>query len=222
MTTTQRKYLENLNFKLQKLSNELNKPFKEIDNFEEIVKQINDLETEKKNINKRAAVLKMNAGQRSQAKILMQLLKIQYPADDIRTNDGYLHATKIKKYSALAAFAAVYPYVKFEYEAGKYTAAKVQGQRYTILKPEYNGNERDFISFETFEAAAKWQGIRTKNMSIEQFLSLEKRIIKESKKIEDAIKKSHEKIKKLESYFLESEGLLKRYDLHAYEYRSNF
>jgi hypothetical protein len=222
--TLEQRRIERLNIKLNKLQDELGKA---LDNsitsdIDKLLDEIRALEAEKKENHKRTELERVNRQHKEKREFLKEALKVEFPNEDLRTNEGSLHKTKIKKHPSFQAFVNKYPYASFEFcnQTNKYHIIKKGGETYQILKPSYIGSEVNYTTFESFETCCKWNHFQIKPMTFKQFQKVETAILKEGEKLKKTIKEHEERIKKLNAYFLECNNLIKKSQERAYSYYS--
>jgi hypothetical protein len=186
----------------------------------EIIREIKRLETIKKDREKESQLRRVNKVQAEKREIIEQLLSLDFPVEDIRTNDGNFHAVKLKKYTSLVKFMELHPHASFsyDYKNNLYTNCKIGGVSYTIFEPNYQNSTVTHEPFTDLESCLKWHGILLKEMTFKEFKKLETAIFKESERIKEEIKNSENKLKDLKVYFLSNENLVRKMDLRTYEY----
>ena len=142
----------------------------------------------------------------------IDILKVEFPAEDIITNDGNFHAIKVKKFPSLVEFLEKHKYChSFRFENGSFNTFKYNGETFYIREPEYqSGKDTVYNQFPSISEALKYNGILEKSMTFNKYKSLEAKILKESDRLEAEIEKSKEKIKGWEGYFLERENLINK------------
>lgn len=188
---------------------------------DDLLNQIRSLEATIKKENKIAVLKRVNKQQAEHRAIITDLLALEFPTEDITTNDGNFHAVKIKKHPSIVEFMTKHPYARFKFEKGLYKSCSIGRDDYNLGKTIYNyGKEDEFKKFETLSEVCQWHGFLEKEMTFSEFTKLETAILKESQRIKAEIKKSEEKIRSLNSHFLNRNNLIRRFDLRAEEYLS--
>ena len=185
-----------------------------------MIAEIKRLETLKKDKEKENQIKRVNKVQAEKREIITQLLSVEFPSEDIRTNDGNFHAVKLKKHPSLVAFMELHPHASFsyDYKANIYNSCKIGGYSYTIYEPFYKDTETTYKRFTDLESSLQWHGILLKEMTFKEFKKLETAIFKETARIKAEIEKSEKKLKDLNVYFLNNENLIQRTDRRGYEY----
>ena len=209
MDLSQRK-LDRLNRKLTELQKELDKPLHEIDNIDELIKELNKLEQEKKIFNKKERLDTVNRQHEEKRKMLKEILAVELPTEATVNNDGSFHARKIKDFPEFLAVKEKFRLYGFVFnDEGNLIRFTFNREDFSLLKSEYGYNEPTrYLKLESFEEVCKHNRVLTKSMTLKQYLKLEEKILKESERIKAEVEKSQEKIKNLNSYFLESEKLI--------------
>lgn len=185
-----------------------------------LIAEIKRLETIKKDREKESQLKKVNKSQAEKRSVIKDLLKVEFPKEDIRTNSGEFHSVKLKKYASLAEFMTLHPDARFSYDYEKktYTLCRLGGYSYNINKPIYENSTTAYERFTDFESCLEWHGILLKEMSFKEFKKREAAIFKECERIKKEIEKSDSKLKELNVYFLSNENLIRRSDRRSYEY----
>lgn len=222
MTNQEQRRLERLNNVLRKLQDEIMEnrtmPEKDLDVLCEKIRKAE----EKIRVSKKETILKaVNKKHKERKQILKTLLDTELPKEDITNNDGTFHASKIKKYPQIMALKDRFDWLRLKIDGNCNTYIKVEIGRdsYDLVETIYkSGEPNEYKPFESFESALSYNRIRAKETTLKQFLSLEKKILKESKRIKEEVEKSYQKIKELDSYFLENENLITRRSSNYYEY----
>jgi len=219
--------LTRLNEKLNKLQNDLCKEFKSVENLDELVKQIKELETEKKTLEKKAILKKVNDEHTKKRNMLIELMKIKFPIEDITTNSGEFHATKVKKVDVLNKLCEN-GYVTAEIKTQPsdtnpngetiYEAIRIGGERYRLVNYEYEGSKCTMNYFNTLEEALNMNGIKAEPVKFSAYTKAEKVATKEREKLEKYLKEMDEKLKAVDIYFFESHNLLRRGQERGYTY----
>ncbi len=217
MQTLNDRKINTLNTILSDLQKELCKPLESVKNVDELLIKIKELETEKKEIEQKKKLSTINNKHDKRKLFLEQVLAIELPTEDITTNLGHLHATKLKKYPSLAEFMKENQYVRFIFKNGNYTECK-NGQEITYLKKStYSDNTTTYADFKDLKEACNYNNIRFDSLNFKKFKALENKILKESERIKAEVKKSIEKLNALDCLFLESENLINKDSYTTYK-----
>jgi len=223
----QKMRLTRLNEKLNKLQNELCKDFSNIQDLDQLVKQIKELETEKKTLEKKAILKKVNEQHTKKRNILIELMKINFPEEDITTNSREFHATKVKNIPILNELCKN-GYVTAEIKTQPsdtnpngsiiYEAITIGGERYRLVNYEYEGSKCTMNYFKTLDEALNMNGIKKEPVKFSEYTKAERVATKEREKLEKYLKEMDEKLKAVDIYFFESHNLLKRGQERGYTY----
>jgi len=206
---------EDFNAKKRVLLNQF-KDAKTIGKEDAILAEIKELEAAESRQKKVSQLDRVNKVQAERREILRELMSLEMPTEDIRVQDGCFHAAKIKKYPELMELANS-KYLRFEFEDGVYHSAKGR-DRFTILKPVYEGNKRTYAPFDNFNHACDFNGIMREHLTFEKFTAMELEIITESDRIKKEIEKSREALTKMGAWELLSNNLLRQTQPHVTEY----
>ena len=211
---------EFLNSKLAKLQKELCKEITELDNIEELCQQIRILEAEIKENKLKAILKKVNKDHETRRAILKDLFSVNFPAEDITTNDRSFHATKVKKYPNLAKYKYIYADIKRnEQNELFYEQITISEERFRLVNYHYEGRKTNYSYFETFEEALKMNGIKEKPVKWSEFKKTQKAAIKAAEKVKKALEKYEEEMKKNDHYFFENNQMLNRSSETIYTYQ---
>ena len=217
MINVQKRRIDRLNEELSKLQNELCKDITELKDIDELVKQINSLEAEIKENKQKALLKKSNEEHAKNRELITKLFNIEFPFEDITTNDSYFHATKLKKHKGLKEI------LKDSYSASAevitnedkvyYTTINIGGNR--IKTAQHNYKENAYNYFETLEEMLYHNGVKAEPVTWSHFKKTQKASIKAAEKLKKAMKKYDEEMKSVESYFFECNGMLRRDEEHG-------
>lgn len=202
------KQIEELNSSVEKEL--LNQDFS-LENYKRLSKKIDTLKEEKRVINISKKLDKLNADYKAKREFLKDFLKITLPVEDITNQDGTIHKTKIKKYPELQNFIDKYDIrtMYYSFKINKYCV--IYSRKFTtdfdiVTRGKYSDSEED--KYLNFEEILQRNSIRSKNLTLKQFFSLESKLIEERKKIEKAVEKYEQKLKNLQFSKLRSEELI--------------
>jgi hypothetical protein len=223
----EKRRLTRLNEKLNKLQDELCKEVNSVQNLDELVKQIKELETEKKTLEKKAILKKVNEEHTKKRNMLIELMKINFPDYDITTNSGEFHATKVKNIPILNELCKN-GYVTAEINTQPsdtnpngsiiYEAIRIGGERYRLVNYKYEAYKCTMSYFNTLEEALNMNGIKAEPVKFSEYTKAERVATKEREKLEKYLKEMDEKLKAVDIYFFESNNMLRRGQERGYTY----
>jgi hypothetical protein len=212
--------MEHLKRKLNRLQNELCKELTELTDVKETIQEIKKLEKELKEKKQKAILKQVNKDHEKKRAILKDLFSVNFPNEDITTNDKSFHATKVKKYPNLAK----YKYIRADIKRNEqnelfYEDITINGDRFKLINYHYKGSETNYSYIDTFEELLKVNGIKEKPVKWSEFIKTQKATIRAAEKVKKAIEKYEEEIKKTDRYFFECNNLLSRFKETIYTYQ---
>jgi len=181
-----------------------------------VITEIRKLESAESLHKKTTQLDRVNKEQSERRELLRALMSIEMPTEDIRTQDGSFHAAKIKKYPELMELVNTH-YLRFEFEGGVYHSAK-GNDRFSILKPVYEGDKRTYTRFDSFNDACDFNGIMREHLTFEKFTKMEREIVTESERMKKEIEKSRETLKEMGAWELVTNNLLRQNQPHVTVY----
>ena len=213
----------NLTTKLEKLQTELHQALDTPngnEDFKLICAKINDLELQLKEQKKKERLKVVNELHAKQKDILIEALTIEFPTEDIRTNDLNFHSVKVRKYPTLDAFNKKYPYAVFtyNYKAKKYTHCNLNGKEYRLFVNCYDNQAETMEVFTDLKQACEYNRIQIKNLTFASFKKQEREILAKCKKVQDAIDKLSKDLKETNGHHLDCEGLINSNERHGHVY----
>lgn len=202
------KQIEELNSTAEKEL--LNQDFS-LDNYKRLSKKIDALKEEKRVINISKKLDRLNADYKAKREFLKDFLKITLPVEDVTNQDGTIHKTKIKKYPELQKFIEKYDVRTMYYSLKISKYCVIDSREFTtdfdiVTRGKHSDSEED--KYLNFEELLQRNSIRPKNLTLKQFLSLESRLFKERKKIEETVKKYKQSLNSLQFDTLRQEKLI--------------
>jgi hypothetical protein len=192
-----------------KLDKEINGEF-DIDKYKVLQKKLVVLKDQKRVFNLTKKLERLNNDQKAKRDLLKEFLNISLPKhEDITNLDSSIHLTKIKKHPILKAFFEKYNVreLVYSFKAKKYTSFRSRDLG-TFEITQYGRYASETSQYLNFESILKQNSIRAKNLTTNQFLASEKKLIASSKKITDAIKKHNDSLTDLQAYKFEREELI--------------
>lgn len=168
---------------------------------------------------KRLALLdKVNARQTRLRELARQAWEAETPTNDITTNDGSFHATKVKKYPKLSALK--YAYAKFQ--DGLMTELRINGEKFNMYAVKYEYSKpNEYTRPKTFDEFLQLNHIMAKDMTLPEFEALIEANKKINETLESAIKAASAAREKLNMYSLSAWGLFNQRTEHVHPFEPN-
>ena len=185
---------------------------------DELLPQIKEVEAKIKVIKISEMINKQNAKYSRLREFAKQAWEAEQPAEDITTDSGYFHKTKVKKYPKIAALQ--YAHAKFK--DGKLLELTINGERFNmyISKYEYN-KETEYTRPETFNAFLSLNSIPAETFTIEMFKDVSEKINALNTEIEKHIENYKNELEKLKVHSLNYWGLVRQDNAKFYQYTPN-
>jgi hypothetical protein len=185
-------------------------------NQDEIVLKIKAIEEK---INETRIIDKLkstNAEQNRLRDLAVLAWNAEQPTEDITTNSGQFHATKVKKYPNLAAL----PYCTAEFQEGQIKELRINGVRFYMVRGEYVSGQP--TKPETFSDFLKLNSITEQDIELSDFKKMIAEVDRINAEFKEAVKKFDSQKSSLNMYFLSHIGLFKQQNAgHIYEYSAN-
>lgn len=180
--------------------------------------EIKDIEIKIKNLERKKMIDEVNAKQTRLRELALQAYECEQPAEDVTTNDGYFHKTRVKKYPKLAALQ----YARAEVKDGKITEVRINGERFQMFstKHEY-GKPTEYTRPGTFEDFLRLNCIMVEDLTVEKFNELSKELQKANDKLHKEIEAYRQTRSILEIHKFQHWGLISQNAEHLYTYSPN-
>jgi hypothetical protein len=206
---------------VSELKNEIHSLWNQLnaDNQDEIVLKIKAIE-QKINDTRIFDRLKSTNAEQSKLRYLAVLAwTAEQPTEDITTNSGQFHASKVKKYPNLAAL----PYCTAEFKEGQIRELKINGVRFSMVRSEYvSGQPTKYTRPETFSDFLKLNSITGQDIELSDFKKMIAEVDQINAEFKEAVKKFDSQKTSLNMYFYSHIGLFKQQNAgHIYEYSAN-
>jgi len=187
MTTTTQKTKDELladnNILLEKLRSNYRS-----DESEKIIKQMNANKEQIKELDKINLLKQVNAKYTRLRSMAKQAYECEVPTEDITTDSGYFHKTKVKKFPKLAALE----YASASFKDGRIETLRINGEKFQMYKIQYEyGKENVYTRPESFEAFLSLNSIPVEGITIEQYNEFSAKL----KALNDKLKADIEKYK---------------------------
>lgn len=172
-----------------------NKQIKELDKIELL-----------KNINSKYSRLRAMA---------LQAYECEQPEEDITTNDGSFHKTKVKKYPKIAALQ----YASANWENGRMPYIRINGEKFILFSSKYEyGKDTTFTRPATFSEFLALNSIPENEITIEQYNEISATLNALNEKLKADIAEYEKGLKTLKIHSLSYWGLVSQHNVNLYEY----
>lgn len=183
-------------------------------NADEILAKVKELEKQIKDTRIIDTLNRVNREQQRKRELALLAWNAEQPTEDITTNSGTFHATKVKKYPNLAAL----PYCTAEVDNGKIIELRINGERFNMFKREYKKYTRP----DTFEEFLRLNLITEKDIQLTEFLELIEKSEAINKEFKEATEKFSKQKEELKLSFFNNINLFEyRNVAHIYQYEPN-
>lgn len=187
-------------------------------NFKELATKLKTLETELQQIEKAQKLKSVNEKQARLRELAALVYDAEQPSEDITTNAGDWHKTKVKKYPKLAAL----PYAYGKWESDKLTEIRVNGERFQMYRTKHEYNKpTEYTRPETFDDFLALNSICPAPIAAEQFDQFCEQLEAANKELEAAIEKYSKTRAALNVSNMQYWGLVRQSDKHVYQYSPN-
>lgn len=191
---------------------------KNIENHDELLKQINGIDAQIKNAARLELLERVNREQAEKRELAAKVWQCEQPDTDITCNDLTFHSTKVKKYPNLAALQ----YARGKFEDGKLTEISVGREKFRMYAAKYEYNKpTEYTRPDTFEDFLKLNGIEPAPLTIEQYSELISKAEAANEQFQKAVKEFDRQKDALNLYRYYSIGLFEQQNAgHIYEFRA--
>lgn len=188
------------------------------ENYEETVKKMQSIDKQIKAARAAELLRNVNSSQTRKRELARQAFECEQPSEDITTNDGYFHKTKVKKYPKLAALQ----YTSAKWEDDKITRLTINGEKFTMYQTKYEHNKpTEYIRPGTFADFLKLNHVSPEDITAEQFTEIGNKIKEANEEIQKQIEAYSNKMDSLNAYSLECWNLISKKAEHVYLYHTN-
>ena len=183
-----------------------------------ILSQIKEVEAQIKEIKVSEMINKQNAKYSRLREMAKNAWECEQPTEDITTDSGYFHKTKVKKYPKLAALK----YAHANFKDGKLLELTINGERFNMYAAKYEYNkETEYTRPETFNAFLSLNSIPAETFTIEMFKDVSEKINALNTEIEKHIENYKNELEKLKVHSLNYWGLVRQENAKFYQYTPN-
>lgn len=185
---------------------------------DKLLPQIKEIEAQIKVVKISEMINKQNAKYSRLRELAKQAWECEQPTEDITTDSGYFHKTKIKKYPKLAALQ--YAHAKFE--KGKLLELTINGERFYMYPSKYEYNkETEYTRPETFNAFLSLNSIPVETFTVEMFNDISEKMNVLNAEIDKHIENYKNELEKLKVHSLNYWGLVRQDNAKFYQYTPN-
>lgn len=189
------------------------------ENQDEIVLKVKAIEKQIQETRIIDTLNRVNREQQRKRELALLAWNAEQPTEDITTNSGTFHATKVKKYPNLAAL----PYCTAEVDNGKIIELRINRERFNMFKKEYKSGEPvKYTRPETFEEFLRLNLITEKDIQLTEFLELIEKSEAINKEFKEATEKFSKQKEELNLSFFNYIKLFGQQNVgHIYQYEPN-
>lgn len=188
------------------------------ENYSETVKKMQAIDKQIKAARTAELLSNVNGKQKRLREAAAQAWECEQPTEDITTNDGYFHKTKVKKYPKLAGLK----YTSAKWEDNKITRLTINGEKFTMYQTKYDHNKpTEYTRPETFAEFLQLNHISPEDITAEQFTEIDTKIKEANEELQNHIKAYGAKMDSLNAYSLQCWNLISTRAKHVYLYHTN-
>lgn len=168
-----------------------------------------------KELDKIDLIKKVNSKYSRLREIALQAYECEQPTEDITTNDGTFHKTKVKKYPKIAALQ----YASAKWEDNRITSFRINGEQFYMYatKHEYN-KDTVYTRPATFSEFLALNNIPEQDITIEQYNTMSEKLKQLNDKLQKDIEDYKNGLESLKISSLSYRGLAGQHNVYLYEY----
>lgn len=145
----------------------------------------------------------------------LQAYECEQPTEDITTNDGSFHKTKLKKYPKIAALQ----YASAKWDDNRLLTIRINGEKFTMFSAKYEYNkETVYTRPATFSEFLELNSIPANDITIEQYNAMADKLTALNEKLQKDMESYKEGLKALDIHSLNHWGLVSQHNVNLYEY----
>jgi hypothetical protein len=184
-------------------------------NHKEILQLLKENEAAIKQLNKVELLNRINNKYSRLREIALQAWECEQPTEDITTNDGGFHKTKVKKYPKIAALK----YGSATWENNRLTTIRINGEKFYMYstKHEYQ-KETVYTRPDTFSEFLALNSIPESDMSIEQYNAMADKLSQLNEKLQRDMDEYKKGLESLQISSLNYWGIVGQHNVNLYEY----
>jgi hypothetical protein len=160
----------------------------------------------------------VNAKQSRLRELARQAYECEQPTEDITTDSGHFHKTKVKKYPKIAALQ----YARATFKDGLTLDLNINGEKFYMFKSKYEYNKpTEYARPATFAEFLELNNIMVEDMTTEQFNEATEKLQAANDELQKQIAAYKSKLNEINNYALNNWGLTSQQAEHLYTYRAN-
>jgi len=180
--------------------------------------RIKHLETQIKDAERIELLQRVNMEQARKRELAIIAWECEQPTEDVTTDNGSLHKTKVRKYPKLAASGCYH----VEWKDGRITELKIGGERFTMHRTKYEyGKPNQYTRPASFNDFLELNSIMQKDLTIEEFNEAAQKVEDANREVKAQMEAYKRKIETLGIYSLSHFGLFGQNAEHFYTYSAN-
>lgn len=187
-------------------------------NIKKYISDIHEIDAKIKELNKAILLNQVNTKYFRLRQLALLVYECEQPIEDITSNDGSFHKTKVKKYPKIAAL----PYASAIWENNRFMTIRVNGEKFSMFKTKYEqGKENEYVRPETFDDFLILNLIPVKEITMQEYNDMCEKLNALNDQLKKDIEIYKEGLKSLNNYSLNCWGLIGEHNVHLYEYTPN-
>lgn len=215
MTSTTQKTKDELLSDYNVLLEKLRSRDRTLDNPDEIIFQMNANKEQVKELDKILLLKQVNAKYSRLRSMAKQAYECEIPTEDITTNDGSFHKSKVKKYPNIAALQ----YASASFKDGRIETIRINGEKFQMYKIQYEYGKKDVYNRpETFEAFLELNSIPLEDITLEKYNEFLSKLKALNDNLKEATKSYEVGLKSIGTSAFNYHGLASQHNVNLYEY----
>jgi len=188
------------------------------ENYDETVSKMREIDKQITAARTADLLNNVNRTQARKREFAKQAFECEQPNEDVTTNGGYFHKTKVKKYPKLAALQ----YSSAKWEDDKITRLTINGEKFTMYETKYeHGKPTEYTKPKTFADFLRLNHISPADITAEQFKEIATTIKEANEEMQKHIEAYSKKMDILKAYSFECWDLIHKKAEHVYLYHTN-
>lgn len=184
-------------------------------NHDEILPLLKANEVAIKELDKIALLKQVNGKYSRLRDMALQAYECEQPSEDITTNDGSFHKTKLKKYPKIAALQ----YASAKWEDNRLLNIRINGEKFIMYRSKYEYNQpTQYTRPETFSDFLTLNNIPESDISIEQYNAMAEKLTQLNEKLQKDMEDYKRGLESLKISSLSYWGLTGQHNVNLYEY----
>lgn len=183
-----------------------------------VLEQLRENEAKIKELNKIELLNNVNGNYNRIRAFALQAWECEQPTEDITTNDGGFHKTKVKKYPNIATLK----YASATWKDEKLTVINVNGHKFSMFKIKYeNGKPDTYTRPDTFNDFLALNNIPFAEITLTEYTELSEKVKALNNELEANIEQYKKGLEALNHYQYSCWGLINQQPTHLYKYTPN-